>query len=51
MINEALKPYLADNSQAWEMDAEGHYKRHAVRGAKAHSAQAQLLEQLAGPSG
>jgi polyphosphate kinase len=26
VLKEGLKPYLADNSQAWEMDADGNYQ-------------------------
>jgi len=27
VIQEGLKPYLSDNSQAWEMDSDGNYQR------------------------
>jgi polyphosphate kinase len=47
VIDEALKPYLADNSQSWEMDAQGRYQRRTARGGKTVSAQRLLLEQLA----
>jgi len=47
VIEEGLKPYLADNTEAWEMDADGRYKRRVPRGAKPHSAQRELLGRLA----
>ncbi|HYA47745.1 MAG TPA: polyphosphate kinase 1 [Burkholderiales bacterium] len=48
VIHEGLKPYLADNSQAWEMDADGNYRRKRLRGGIPRSAQEQLLALLAG---
>jgi polyphosphate kinase len=47
VIQEGLKPYLADNSQAWEMDAEGEYNPKRSRGRIPRSAQEQLLAMLA----
>jgi polyphosphate kinase len=47
VISEGLKPYLEDNSQAWEMDANGDYHLQAPRRAKPLAAQDALLEQLA----
>ena len=47
VIEEGLKPYLADNTEAWEMDSDGRYKRRAPRGTKAYAAQRALLERLA----
>ncbi len=47
VIREGLKPYLARDSDAWEMDANGHYKlRRGTHGSRAH-AQNRLLELLA----
>ncbi|MSQ71611.1 MAG: polyphosphate kinase 1 [Betaproteobacteria bacterium] len=46
IINEGLKPYLLDNTQAWEMDADGHYYRKIARGRVRRSAQKQLLDLL-----
>ena len=47
IIDEGLKPYVADNVQAWEMQADGSY-RHCKRGKKAaRNAQAELLAKLA----
>lgn len=43
VIAEGLKPYLKDNVQAWEMQPDGSYRRRKARGAKAYSAQAELL--------
>jgi polyphosphate kinase len=47
VINEGLKPYLEDNCQAWEMDAEGRYELRQPRRGKPTAAQEMLLEQLA----
>jgi polyphosphate kinase len=51
VINEGLKPYLDDNSQAWEMDQDGQYQLKSARRAKPQVAQETLLETLArGPT-
>ncbi|HEU0290078.1 MAG TPA: polyphosphate kinase 1 [Burkholderiales bacterium] len=47
VINEGLKPYLEDNCQAWDMDAEGHYSLRTPRRGKPVAAQETLLETLA----
>jgi polyphosphate kinase len=47
VIQEGLKPYLTDNSQVWEMDSEGNYKRKKSRGRIPRSAQDYLLGMLA----
>jgi polyphosphate kinase len=47
LIQEGLKPYLYDNSQSWEMDADGNYGRRPSRGRLPRSAQEQLLAILA----
>ena len=47
VIDEGLKVYLQDNSQAWEMDVNGQYQRKNPRRAAAHCAQRELMEQLA----
>jgi polyphosphate kinase len=47
IVREGLRPYLADNSQAWEMDADGEYYRRKTRGRIPRSAQEQLLGLLA----
>jgi polyphosphate kinase len=47
VINEGLKPYLEDNSQAWEMDAQGAYHMKTPRQGKGVSAQETLLARLA----
>lgn len=44
VIQEGLRPYLRDNQQAWEMDAEGRYRHKANRRGKAFSAQQYLLD-------
>ena len=48
VIEEGLKIYMLDNCQAWSMDADGHYRRKTPRRAVARSAQAMLLQELAG---
>jgi polyphosphate kinase len=47
VINEGLKPYLDDNCQAWDMDAEGRYVLRAPRRGRPQAAQEALLEALA----
>jgi len=47
VTQEGLKPYLSDNSQAWEMDSDGNYQRRKSRGRIPRSAQEQLLALLA----
>ena len=45
VLREGLKPYLADNSQAWEMDGNGDYRIKATRRARI-SAQERLLADM-----
>ncbi|MDD2914137.1 MAG: polyphosphate kinase 1 [Gallionella sp.] len=47
VIDEGLKVYLQDNSQAWEMDGDGHYQRKSSRRAVQKCAQGALLAELA----
>ena len=47
VISEGLRLYLRDNSQAWEMNSQGHYTRKKPRKGHPHSAQQQLLGVLA----
>lgn len=47
IIREGLRPYLVDNTQAWEMRTEGKYQLKAQRGRKPRSAQSSLLATLA----
>jgi len=47
VMQEGLKPYLTDNSQAWEMDSDGNYQRRKSVGRIPRSAQEQLLAALA----
>ncbi len=47
IIAEALRPYLRDNVQAWEMNAEGVYRRRSPGRAQPYSAQQALLAELA----
>jgi polyphosphate kinase len=46
IMREGLRPYLGDNCQAWEMLADGHYRRKTPR-RRARSAQNLLLAELA----
>ena len=48
VIKEGLKAYLADNVQAWEMNADGRYARKTPGKAR-RTAQEELLEELAPP--
>jgi len=45
ILKEGLMPYLADNTQAWEMDEDGDYRRKRSR-KKGFSAQETLLAEL-----
>jgi polyphosphate kinase len=47
ILREALKAYLDDNTQAWEMQGDGAFKRRKRGSAKAFSAQQYLLKTLA----
>jgi polyphosphate kinase len=47
VIKEGLKPYLTDNRQAWDMNADGHYIRKNPRNSLPRSAQMLLLGELA----
>jgi polyphosphate kinase len=47
VIREGLRAYIADNSQAWEMQPDGRYRRRSGRGMR-RSAQQMLLQDLAG---
>jgi polyphosphate kinase len=50
VINEGLNPYLKDNSNAWELDADGHYQRRRARGKQpVFSAQHHLMGLLGTP--
>ena len=47
VIDEGLKIYLADNRDAWQLDAEGRWtKAKARRGSKQRSAQRELLARM-----
>lgn len=50
VIAEGLRVCLDDNTQAWEMDADGHYRLRQPGHARPRSAQAELLAALAQPS-
>ncbi|MDP2239147.1 MAG: polyphosphate kinase 1 [Burkholderiales bacterium] len=46
VIDEGLKPYLEDNSQAWEMDQQGQYRPKSPQRGKPLIAQDYLLDLL-----
>jgi polyphosphate kinase len=46
VVSEGLKPYLKDAAQAWEMDAQGEYRRADPGKTKPYSAQGELLAEL-----
>ncbi|MDB5950139.1 MAG: ppk1 [Massilia sp.] len=47
VIAEGLNPYLKDNSNAWELHADGQYHRHKARGKQPEfSAQRHLMDLL-----
>jgi polyphosphate kinase len=46
VLKEGLKPYLADNSQAWEMNGNGEYRIKPTRRARI-CAQELLLADMA----
>lgn len=49
VMKEGLRPYLVDNSQAWEMEPDGCYRQRQPRSnATRHCAQELLLRELAG---
>ncbi len=47
VVREGLKPYLVDNTQAWDMQPDGTFKRARRGRGKASGAQAGLLKALA----
>jgi polyphosphate kinase len=51
VIAEGLNPYLKDNSNAWELEPDGHYQRRTARGKqRAFNAQQHLMETLGSPA-
>ncbi|GHT92738.1 polyphosphate kinase [Betaproteobacteria bacterium] len=44
VMQEGLRCYLADNTQAWEMASDGSYTRKIALRAKAHNAQEELMK-------
>ena len=52
VVDEGLRAYLADNVDAWEMHADGHWaKVNRRRGARARSAQRELLVNMRATDG
>jgi polyphosphate kinase len=47
VVNEALLLFLADNTQAWELQQDGSYKRLKPGNRKPRNAQAELIRELA----
>ena len=51
VLTEGLNPYLKDNQNAWELEADGQYQRRKARGKQApFSAQKYLMESLGTPA-
>ena len=48
VVKEGLEPYLRDNTQAWELQADGDYARVGHARKKRSAAQEWLLEELTG---
>jgi polyphosphate kinase len=51
VLEEGLRAYLQDNSQAWDMDVEGHYRHKSPRRAAPKCAQVELLKQFTNSPG
>jgi polyphosphate kinase len=49
VIEEGLRKYLDDNTQAWVMDSDGHYERSRPVKNAPRCAQLELLQELASP--
>jgi polyphosphate kinase len=50
VVDEGLKAYLADNRDAWELDAQGRWSKvKPRRGARRRSAQSELLAKMRAP--
>jgi polyphosphate kinase len=47
VVAEGLRPYLEDNSQAWDMQSDGTFKRAKKGRSKARCAQVVLMRALA----
>ena len=47
VIEQGLKPYLDDNTQAWELHPDGKYERVTAVGKEAFNAQSELIRILA----
>ncbi len=48
VIKEGLRPYLADNSQAWDMDGNGEFSIRATRRARSCAQESLLTDLVAG---
>ncbi|TNF33881.1 MAG: polyphosphate kinase 1 [Gammaproteobacteria bacterium] len=48
-IVKELETYLADNTDAWQLDVDGNYQRLDPKGSTSKCAQQQLLEKLGAP--
>ena len=49
VLKEGLLPYLSDNTQSWQLQSDGSYKRNKPGNARPRIAQNILLEKLSGP--
>ena len=47
VFEEGLQIYLQDNTQAWQMNEDGHYQIKPARRVVKHCAQLTLLQELA----
>ena len=50
VLHEGLIPYLEDDCQAWDMQADGTYLRAVPQGSRRHCAQERILALLAPPA-
>jgi polyphosphate kinase len=50
VLREGLLPYLSDNTQSWQLQSDGNYKRNKPGNARPRIAQNILLEKLSDSS-
>jgi polyphosphate kinase len=49
VVKEGLRLYLADNSQAWEMESDGQYRQARTKRGTRSCAQEALLDDMTTP--
>ena len=49
VYKEGLAPYLTDNTQSWQLQSDGNYKRNKPGNARPRNTQRLLLEKLSKP--